>query len=633
MIVKKVGKMKKAGGGSFGGLANYIMDLKNEGEKARDHEFSNCNFGDDYNMNIQEITAVQKYNTAAKNDKTYHMIVSFQEDETPSLETMRSIESELVKSLGFENHQRLSVIHDNTNNLHIHIAINRIDPETFLCKDPFRDIHTLQTKAIELEEKYQLKRTNHTTKDKEPTHIKDKEIHSGITSFLSWIKEDVGTEIKEILKDKTKSFEDLQKTLNKYNLELRERGAGLVISDKDRSLFVKASDIDRSLSKSALNKRFGEFKPSRIDEPAITKFGAKTSSLWDEYQSKTKEQRSTKKELLEKLSSKGTNEFTELKDDYTRRRNIIKKDPTLKPRVKRLAYKMLSDERAKEFTELKEKIGGERTAIFKDNQFKTYTEFLQERASGGDVEALKTLQRKESKKSQAGNVIELVKEVKGRNQKILPGQKPNITKSGIVFYNIKGGKIIETQSAVKITKEINPLNIKEYLDLAKMKFGTINPVKIKGDKKFIKAVTEINKEVGLLIKEKNELLPKSKLEQIKQRIGEKHNASRGRFTANSDKGRFECYITSSRTYFDGVTEQLKNVIGHFRDIGRTGADTIRERIVDVFIAQDRTIGDPSKTNTNFTTRTTTDRERNGTIQSTDGKSNGISKIKKGVERQ
>ncbi|MGD9971266.1 MAG: TraI/MobA(P) family conjugative relaxase, partial [Sulfuricurvum sp.] len=346
MIVKKVAKMQKEGGGSFGGLADYLMDVKHDNEKVREFHFTNCNGGDEYDMNIKEITTTQLVNSTAKVDKTYHLVVSFQEDENPSMETMRSIEAELVKSIGFADHQRLSVIHDNTNNLHMHIAINRVDPETLSCtKEMLRDMHILGNKAIELEEKYNLKPTNHIPKEREPVKIKDKEIHSGVQSFLSWVKTEAAAEIKDILKDESKSLEELQKTLNKYNLELRERGAGIVLSDKDRPLYVKASDVDRGLSKGNLTKRFGEFKPSRIDEPSTTKFGMKRSSLWDEYQEQTQEKRTVKKELLSTLSEKLDKAFQHLRDDYARRRGEIKNDPTLNNRVKREAYRILSEKR------------------------------------------------------------------------------------------------------------------------------------------------------------------------------------------------------------------------------------------------------------------------------------------------
>jgi hypothetical protein len=385
-------------------------------------------------------------------------------------------------------------------------------------------------------------------------------------------------------------------------------------------LYVKASDVDRSLSKGNIIKRFGEFKSSRIDEPAVTKFGAKKSSLWDEYQDKTKTQRDTKKELLETLSNKSTKVFKDLKDEYSHRRELIKKNTTLTPQVKRIAYRILSDERTNEFKAIKEQFAGERNTIFKDNQFKTYANFLTEKAAGGDMKALKTLQSKKITPPEVGNVIELADGEKSDRQRILPGQKVNISKRGVVFYNVEGGKIIETAPAVKITKEINSTNIKEFLNLAKIKFGTLKPVVIRGSETFKKGVEKINKTVGMKIKEegREQSSKPDTLDQIKQRIGEKHNATRG-FTANSDAGRFDSYITSTRAYFDGVAKQLENVIGRFRDIGRTGSDTIRERIVDVFNSKDRSIGTEREVNAASIARAATDRERNGALQSSNGK--------------
>ena len=85
---------------------------------------------------------------------------------------------------------------------------------------------------------------------------KDIEIHSGVDSLLTWIK--------EVLKDPKSSLDDLHQVLADYNLELKPKGNGIVIADKTRKLFVKASDVHRDLSKGKLEKRFGEFKTSNI---------------------------------------------------------------------------------------------------------------------------------------------------------------------------------------------------------------------------------------------------------------------------------------------------------------------------------------------------------------------------------
>jgi len=104
---------------------------------------------------------MQDLNQTAKSDKTMHLIVSFQENEKPTKKILQNIEKELLKSIGMEEHHRLSVTHINTNNFHMHIAINRIHPETHKLIDPWQSKKKLDKKAIELEEKHKLKRDNH----------------------------------------------------------------------------------------------------------------------------------------------------------------------------------------------------------------------------------------------------------------------------------------------------------------------------------------------------------------------------------------------------------------------------------------------------------------------------------------
>lgn len=501
MIVKKIAKMKKAGQGSFAGLADYLMDVKHEGEKVMGHHFSNCNFENDFSLNIKEIHCTQQVNTTAKSDTTYHLIVAFQEDENPSLEIMQSIEAELVKTVGFEDNQRLSVIHDNTNNLHMHIAINRIDPQNFTCKkEMLGDIRMLQEKAAELEEKYGLKKTNHVPQNREPVKIKDKEIHTGVKSFLTWIKESALQEIKDVIKDENASLETLQKSLNKYNLELRERGAGLVISDKSRVLYVKASDVDRDLSKSNLIKRFGTFTKISIDEPIVTKFGTKSSSLWDEYKTIIHERQTSKKELLDQYSHKSKTAFTELKNDYAERRALVKSDPKLNPYVKREVYRLLNGEQAKAFQELKITLNEERSTIYQKNRYQTYTDFLIDKAAIGNVDAVKTLHRKAIDDPNVNALILQDETKESLFLHILPGQKPHVSKSGSIFYKIDGGKIIDTGRTLKLVYEKSETAFREFMDLAKIKFGTMNTLLIQGNTEFKNMVYVLNESMKLGLK-------------------------------------------------------------------------------------------------------------------------------------
>jgi len=58
-----------------------------------------------------------------------------------------------------------------------------------------------------------------------------------------------------VLDNPKSNWEDLHKVLGAYHLEMKPRANGLVISDKKRNLFIKASSVYRELSKAKLEHR------------------------------------------------------------------------------------------------------------------------------------------------------------------------------------------------------------------------------------------------------------------------------------------------------------------------------------------------------------------------------------------
>jgi len=119
--------------------------------------------------------------------------------------------------------------------------------------------------------------------------IKDIEIHSGMDSLLTWIKKEVLQDIKDTMSDPKSTIEDLHKVLAANNLEIKLRGNGVVIGDKTRNLYVKASDVHRSLSKGNLTKKFGSFKLSKVEAEVKKKFGKPKNKHWEEYQEISKQ--------------------------------------------------------------------------------------------------------------------------------------------------------------------------------------------------------------------------------------------------------------------------------------------------------------------------------------------------------
>lgn len=92
--------------------SDYILDTKEstiKGEKVASYRVTNCGTDDPAAAAVL-IQATQASNTKSKTDKTYHLIYSFPPGEKPSLEVLHAIEDELVSSIGFTDHHRVSAV-------------------------------------------------------------------------------------------------------------------------------------------------------------------------------------------------------------------------------------------------------------------------------------------------------------------------------------------------------------------------------------------------------------------------------------------------------------------------------------------------------------------------------------------
>src|SRR5271166_3134314 len=130
--------MKSPQKSRFGKLVTYLLDPQNKKTRVGEVVITNC-VSTDTTWASREIAATQGLNTRAKSPRTYHLIISFKAGENPDAQTLRLTEERFCKALGFAEHQRVSVVHHDTDNVHIHVAINKIHPTTFTIHDPIRD--------------------------------------------------------------------------------------------------------------------------------------------------------------------------------------------------------------------------------------------------------------------------------------------------------------------------------------------------------------------------------------------------------------------------------------------------------------------------------------------------------------
>lgn len=106
-----------------------------------------------------EMNAVALQNTRCK-DPVLHYFLSWPTTDNPTQDEVFESVRYSLKVFGMEGHQYVAAIHVDTNNIHCHVAANRIHPETYKTADDSFTYLKLQKTCRELELKYDWTPTN-----------------------------------------------------------------------------------------------------------------------------------------------------------------------------------------------------------------------------------------------------------------------------------------------------------------------------------------------------------------------------------------------------------------------------------------------------------------------------------------
>ncbi len=494
MIAKKV--MKKKGSKSdFKNLVSYLMRDHKADEHIEYSRISNCGF-DTMSLATKEILATQSRNTRSKANKTCHLVVSFQAGEHPTHEQLIDIEDEIAKSVGYSDHQRISVLHTDTDNVHLHIAINKIHPTNHKSVELLRDHYRLSEACELLEKRHGLQQDNRAqNRDRSKTitgRAGDLESHSGVDSFQRWIHERKPA-LNEVL-NASSNWDELHEGLALFDVTLRERGAGLVISAKSVKAFTKASALGRDFSKGKLESRFGSFVPSNAKEvkpqdkycKRPKKASQDTSNLWAQYQHYKKQITDHKRHVIKTLNIERATQFTVYKQQRDAKRHAIFGDTLLSTRQKRQVYRDVIQHFRAESTKLRLYFKQQKSQIHQQHPVLSWQAWLIQQATDGCDEALKTLR----------SVIQ--KPIKGAEKMAFLGEghidlnifdiKPVIRANGDAVYVIKDSTIRDTGDQLRINIEQRD-DLVTAITLARKKYG--DHLKIDGDDAFKTAVVEV----------------------------------------------------------------------------------------------------------------------------------------------
>ncbi|MCY0852995.1 TraI/MobA(P) family conjugative relaxase, partial [Cupriavidus sp. D39] len=278
-MIVKVPKNRRDGRSSFKDLSKYITDgIQNQAAPPTTTSWDRLTqyitqesvldeLGDEVEKTIAveignvtslatapaEMYAVANKNARAKNP-VYHYILSWPEHEKPKTEDIFEAVRHTLGALGMADHQYIAAVHANTDNIHVHVEVNRVNPQTFKAVPLGFDHKTLHRAAREVEIRFGWHHDSGLFKVvdvggrklvvEDASYVEDDIARvqgkaeavgtwSGDESLQEWCARVPADPLRRVLKDnKMTSWQDVHRVLLQHGLELRDAGGGgMVVAD------------------------------------------------------------------------------------------------------------------------------------------------------------------------------------------------------------------------------------------------------------------------------------------------------------------------------------------------------------------------------------------------------------------
>mgnify|MGYP002624947420 CR=1 FL=1 len=284
------------------------------------------------------------YQSRAKNPFV-HTLLSFAEDESIDEKTTKEIVQKTLDGLGYNGCQCAYAVHRNTQHVHIHLLINRVDKEQKKCRNDYNDVEKLHKIIAKLSNEYNFSTNEHdryimdddgnlqklvyvNTIDSIiiPDAARASEIRSGEQS----IQRIAANEVLPILKD-AQTWYELHQRLAAIGFSYVKKGGGAVLKGtrNDNSIVeIKPSSLHKKASLKYMEERLGKYEgynitptPRSIDPmPGVDK------NILQAYKNEQQQIQDSKKLHEEKLYKEFKQEREKIKQEKQLILNSIKQE-------------------------------------------------------------------------------------------------------------------------------------------------------------------------------------------------------------------------------------------------------------------------------------------------------------------
>lgn len=301
MIVKKIKntKTEKPKVWQIGDLVDYIRFPHNRNPQEKIEYAGGRNFLSTTHVGQKMEMIALARETAHSNMPVQHWMFSWREGEQPSREQVEELVDMFLEKMEMIGHQTIYGLHHDTDNYHLHIAVNRMNSESGKVVQPHRgfDIREAHKILAHIENKQgwaseensmyailengELARRRVAQKVKLKQAALDFEHATGEKSAQRIARERGYVIIKN-----AQSWVEMHEKLAKVGLRFEKKGSGAVIIVGKN--VVKASSVDRAFSMGKLCKKLGNFEegnyPENLEKIAPEPVSSVNHEVWKEYQ-------------------------------------------------------------------------------------------------------------------------------------------------------------------------------------------------------------------------------------------------------------------------------------------------------------------------------------------------------------
>lgn len=476
------------------------------------------------------------------NDPVYHAILSWPESESPTADQIFDSARHCLKRLGMAGHQYVFAIHDDTDNLHCHLTVNRINPVSYKAAPLYNDRFTLDRCCRELELKNGWKHDNGPYRVNDsgaivrrqkfyksaPAAARQLEYFGDKESLYSYAVDHCREKMDALFLGGSYDWDRVHDILIAAGLELRQKGEGLAIYDvaDDEQAPIKASDLHPELTLSSQQMLIGAFTRASVirevnrEGKDVLLSGVDIESQYDNRlhcrdKGARAERRNSRAEARQDLIARykayktsfvwlgvtadvTRTRFRELAASYRIRRNNVRmaeRDPLLR----KLMFRALEVEKMKDMAALRLQIRDEKKALkaMPGSRPLSYRAWVEVQATGNDAAAISQLRGwayREKRKNRTlaisdNNILHSVADDIRPSQ--IRGYDTCVNRDGAVVYS-SGGKPVLLDRGLYIEVADAPAekgkNLAMALHITGEKSG--ETVEVRGDKAFVQSTIQ-----------------------------------------------------------------------------------------------------------------------------------------------